>query len=453
MSPRRAATPRPKTISAEGVLGQKGINLIERIVLDMGSQWTPSGPNEVGIDGYIEFFDPSTRKPLGRTVAVQSKVRSAIGGDSSPNFRFQCKRADIEYWRDGNIPVILIVSNPSTNEAYWICVNEYFENWTPDSPTNVSFNKIAQQFSPTTLKLLLDIAVPRKGLYLAATRKHEHLHSNLLQIKALPQHIFVAQTPCKSATDVWSLLQEYDNADGAWVIHKHSLTSFEDLANAPWTSVSEQGTVEKFSTTEWSDSNEPERQRLFVQLLNRTLREQLNPRVRYWPAEECFAIATTRSPRPRTVHGEYRALKRKSKIAVISYFSKTSDDGRVYSSFRHMAFHGQFRRIEDEWFLEITPTYRFTKDGFELERFHSEKLKGIKKIEGNRSVLSNVMFWADYLYRTDLLFEATRQRIRFGELLTFEAEIGINDAHWGDNDGAEETDFQRHDDLLLLANV
>lgn len=36
----------------------------------MESRWTPSGPNEVGIDGYIELFDPATRKPLGLTPFV-----------------------------------------------------------------------------------------------------------------------------------------------------------------------------------------------------------------------------------------------------------------------------------------------------------------------------------------------------------------------------------------------
>ncbi len=40
----------------------------------MGSRWTPSGPNEIGIDGYIELFDPNSPQALGVTLAVQSKV-------------------------------------------------------------------------------------------------------------------------------------------------------------------------------------------------------------------------------------------------------------------------------------------------------------------------------------------------------------------------------------------
>jgi hypothetical protein len=84
MAARRRGPRRPKTISASSVTGQKGINLIERIVLDMESRWTPSGQNEVGIDGYIELFDPATRIALGLTLAAQSKVVNAIAATPRP---------------------------------------------------------------------------------------------------------------------------------------------------------------------------------------------------------------------------------------------------------------------------------------------------------------------------------------------------------------------------------
>jgi hypothetical protein len=46
-----------------------------------------------------------------------------------------------------------------------------------------------------------------------------------------------------------------------------------------------------------------------------------------------------------------------------------------------MAFRGQFRLLEDQWYLEITPTYRFTRDGYALDRFHEDRLKGIKALK------------------------------------------------------------------------
>ena len=90
----------------------------------MGSRWTPSGPNEIGIDGYIELFDPNSCLPLHLTVAVQSKVVTAIAGDSNSTFDYWCDANDVEYWMNGNTPVILVVSSPTSNECYWISVRQ-----------------------------------------------------------------------------------------------------------------------------------------------------------------------------------------------------------------------------------------------------------------------------------------------------------------------------------------
>src|SRR5205823_463058 len=49
----------------------------------------------IGIDGYIERFDPTTRKPLGLTLAAQSKVSSALCKNSSPTFDYWCDRSRV----------------------------------------------------------------------------------------------------------------------------------------------------------------------------------------------------------------------------------------------------------------------------------------------------------------------------------------------------------------------
>jgi hypothetical protein len=105
MATRRRGPRRSKTISVQGLTGQKGVNLIERIVLDIDCRWTPSGPNEVGIDGYIELFDPASRKPLGLTLAAQSKVLN-------PSARDRCGREGARPSRS---------SSPSTDRCWVQC--------------------------------------------------------------------------------------------------------------------------------------------------------------------------------------------------------------------------------------------------------------------------------------------------------------------------------------------
>jgi hypothetical protein len=330
--------------------------------------------------------------------------------------------------------VILIVSNPSTDEAYWVSIKDYFKGWKPNDSTRVTFVKSERRLDGTTFRQLPVIAAPKRGLYLAPARRTERLHSNLLPLDCLPSQVFIAATDCQSARDVWTLArQSQQEVDGAWVLWEKKIISFHDLSESPWPSICEAGTVEGFAVGEWAASADAQRQRIFVQLLNQTLRAQLSPTVRYWPKEDCYALTGT----PRKL--SYQSLKRPSKITVVSRFSKTAVDGRPFEWFRHLAFRGQFRCLEGNWFLEITPTYRFTCDGSTLDRFHLDRLKGIKRIEGNRAVLSCVLFWADHLKPKTNLFNRTPPPLQFGSLVTFDSGVGIIDQEWL----AEDPDFAR----------
>lgn len=441
----RRRRPAPKTISRQGLTGQQGINLIERIVLEMGSRWTPSGPNEVGIDGYIELFDPNSRQPLRLTVAVQSKVVTAIADDLNPAFDYWCDANDVEYWVNGNTPVILVVSSPASNEGYWISVKDYFKGWTPADPARVTFSKGQHRFSPDSFHQLVTIAAPKQGLYLAPTRHQETLYTNLLPLQGYSAHIFIACTDCRTPRDVWALLRATkQEVDAGWVLWERKIFSFHDLSEKPWSSVCDAGTVESFATVEWSESSDSQRQRVFVQLLNQSLKAQLSPEVRYWPQEDCYAIVG----RPRKL--SYQSLRRPSKITVVSLFSTTAADGREFEWLRHMAFRGQFRFLERQWYLELTPTYRFTRDGHALDRFHEDRLKGIKRIEGNRAVLSSVLFWADYLRPKVTLFGVSTSALQFGQLLTFSSDVGIVDRTWLSDDPDFARDTELSSKQLLL---
>ena len=438
----------PKTISAQGLAGQQGVNFIERITLEMGSRWTPSGPNEVGIDGYIELFDPNSRQALGVTLAVQSKVVTAIKDPSKQNFDYWCDANDLEYWLNGNTPVILVVSSPEADEAYWVSIKDHFKNWRKNDSTRITFIKSERRFDVGSFRQLLTIAAPRKGLYLAPIRRIETLSTNLLPLAGYPPKLFISGTDCRSPQDVWAMLRKTNrDIDGSWVLWEKKIISFHDLSDEPWCSICDVGTSEAFAAKEWAESNDTQRQRLFVQLLNRTLRAQLNPDVRYWPQEDCFAITG------KTRKLSYQSLKRSSKITVVSRFESTTADGQHIERFRHLGFRGQFRILDGRWYLEITPTYRFTRDGSALDRFHVDRLKGIKRIEGNRAVLSSVLFWADYLSpRTDL-FNGTPPPLQFGTLLTFDCGAGIVDRDWLSDDPDFARAIQLEKQALLLPDV
>jgi hypothetical protein len=66
-----------KKIHKNSMTGQSGINLIEKIVLDMGFVWRATDVMDAGIDGTIEIRNPDTGAMTNNILQVQSKAKDA----------------------------------------------------------------------------------------------------------------------------------------------------------------------------------------------------------------------------------------------------------------------------------------------------------------------------------------------------------------------------------------
>ena len=63
-----------KLIKQHQLLAQRGVNLIERIVLEMGYAWNPTTPaTDAGIDGYIELPNRQTGEMATQVLLLQSR--------------------------------------------------------------------------------------------------------------------------------------------------------------------------------------------------------------------------------------------------------------------------------------------------------------------------------------------------------------------------------------------
>jgi len=88
---------RLKKISAQAILGQQGVNLVERRILEMGCLWHPTGGVEAGIDGFIELRNPETGEVTGSQLALQSKATAGVfQGETSERFEFLCRQVDLD---------------------------------------------------------------------------------------------------------------------------------------------------------------------------------------------------------------------------------------------------------------------------------------------------------------------------------------------------------------------
>lgn len=428
-----------KKIHKNSLIGQQGVNLIERIVLGMGFAWHPSGQVEAGIDGVIEIRDAATGTASNCIIQVQSKATTRpFTAETASTFEYLCESRDLDYWLAGNAPVILVVSRPDKNEAYWVSIKEYFADLHKRKTRRVVFDRVRNRFDESCQRSLVSLASPRDvGVYLAPPPKTERLYSNLLSVETYADRIFVAQTAYREPRDIWAMTRALKiEGGGEWLLRDKHLYSFHDLSLAPWATLCEPGTIENFATSEWANASDDGLLRDFVYLLNRCLTEKgRGLSISYHRKLGFYYFNATKDLSARVVW--YQSMTNRTKRAVFQGYSSKTDASQI-AYYRHSAFEGRFRRYDGSWYLEITPTYHFTRDGYNLDRYYEDKLKRIKIMERNQSVLGQVVMWAEYLSQPVNLFSAGYPFLQFGALNRLDIEAGLDDKSWlGEEEGDE----------------
>jgi len=277
-----------------------------------------------------------------------------------------------------------------------------------------------------------------------STTDIEVLYSNLVPLTSFPERIYNAPATVSAYKQAWAALTAgkfKGHIPRSWILHNNNIYSFTDPEESRLSKIVDVGAIESNPTTEWSETEGADRARLFVQLLNGALRDDLGPKgVRYWHEDDVFAFVGYPDEEPRTY--KYQNIRQRSAITVVSHYEQEAKNGRKFKVLRHLAFGGRFRRIDGEFHLEVTPTYRFTNDGREKDRFHDDKLSGIKRLERNRAVLSQVRLWNDLLSAP---LAEVPQQLTFGNALSFTVAQRSEDelVPWveyesGDGDGYQE---------------
>ena len=422
--------PKHKKAARTDIIGERGIALIQKISLDMGFPFQRTGFDK-GIDGYIEIVDPVTDAATNCIILVQSKA-TGIGftAESEGSFDFYCDERDLRYWLGGNAPVILICSRPDTNEAYWVSIKDYFnKNDTERKSRKVHFVKEKDRFDVSCHQKLIDLAIPKdSGAYLSPIPKAEKLVSNLLLVDHFPEKIFTAKTSIKSRNEIFRKLFNFGvQPEKEFLVKNSSIISFRNLEEHPWNTLCDTKTIKHEPSDIWSAAEEQNKLNEFVELLNYALAQKLDPNVLLDEADGYYYFAPSHDLSP--IELPYQSLKKGTSRWVFRDYRKQKDPTQV-AYYRHSAFYGQFYRFENNWYLEITPHYRFTVNGYKVSRFKDEQLKKIKQFELNPAVLGQVVMWAEYLRGKPDLFITAYPFLGFGDLIMFGIKTGIEDDIW-----------------------
>jgi hypothetical protein len=423
-----AGGPLGKQISQNDLTGQQGINLIEKTCLDMGFLWHATGL-DAGIDGYIEIR-LETGEVTNCIIKVQSKATERPFESETPSsLEFRCSSRDLDYWLGGNAPVILVRSRPSTNEAYWVSIKDYFSDLSRRKTGKIAFDKRENKFDRLAKPALQQLAMRADaGPYLATQPKHEIVYSNLLRVAPLPEAYYVATTDYRTSSELFARLHELTRpVHGEWILHTRMITSFHDLSARPWSEVTDPGTLESHDTEEWAQSDDPARQRQFVHLLNTCLKEKLYGKGVKFSRETGYYYFRA-SQDLSNIEYSYTSREHKTSRTVFRGYPKKFDRTQI-SYYRHSAFEGRFVRYGGVWFLQITPTYHFTRDGQRLSRDAPDLLSGIKRLENNQAVHGQVVMWAHILTARSL-FDIGPTFLDFAALQQFDLGVGLDDDAW-----------------------
>lgn len=144
----------PKWNPESSSRGDQGEMFVALVVSKMGHLWHPRARREVAIDGEIELFS-ETRESTSRFLSVQVKARAGAAGRRP--IRVQCEPEDIAYWRETDRPVLVVLVDPDLDQAWFVCVQEYFGR-TPTPTSTIYFDPDVDRFDVSTSTHLLELA-------------------------------------------------------------------------------------------------------------------------------------------------------------------------------------------------------------------------------------------------------------------------------------------------------
>ena len=411
-----------KRVSPQTLIGEAGVSIFARRVNEMGYLYHDRRVDH-GIDGEIELVAPKG-DALNLVVMVQSKASNRRHSfETADSFQWTADQADLDYWLGGNTPVIVVLSRPADDLAWWFDVRAEFSDPRRRVERTITINKHTQSFDKTAAAAIMRLGVPRdSGIFLASPPKSELLTTNLLPIEGWPDTMFVAPAAVRDYAEAWERLKETPGFAPGWILREGMVLSFGDPRIPPLQALSDDA-VEYHDSSDWADSDDEDRVHEFADLLRRTLVSDRGRDVQWHQSRQHLHFRATHNLKPRVVG---RGKGKRGRTVFGPHYSKKEPDRVSY--YHHAALNPRFRRIDGMWFCQLGVDYCFTRDGKNEASFADSLLAGIKRLERHPSVLGWTRMWERYL-QGDLL--TSNCLLTFGALLSFEVDRGIDDAWWG----------------------
>ena len=219
-----------------------------------------------------------------------------------------------------------------------------------------------------------------------------------------------------------------------WEHHEGKILTFHNLHDKgnPLQSVIDIGTIESMTPREFY-SIDKNYERVFKSLLRRSLQQLLYHCGIQWQDEENLFIFVEQNGTARRVE-RWQGKKTNEREVFVRTMKDNKPDEILKC--KHLAFATQFRRIDDDWYLVITPDWFFSIDGYRKSPYCENDLTWLKRNENNNHVANHLQFIAHFLHHQPQrsLFDESRREgqrfLTFGEFVSFEDAPLLIDKEW-----------------------
>ena len=326
---------------------------------------------------------------------------------------------------------LLILVRPEEGKAYWKSIKTWFSDPEQLKSRKVVFDKVVDEFTRDAKEAITAVATSvSPGASMTCVRRHEEILINLCAVN-FASRLYWAPTGHSTDKAFGSALRELNQEAGSeWIVRSNAVLSFHDLDQWPWNKLCEVEAMEEFGVDEWADSDDNDRQRDFVALLNRAIGEFVRPDL--YRDRESGVFYFRKLPDKNDLNYAYRSLQNITTRRVVGRYGKSKRDPTRATYWRHSAFANRFVRFAGKWFVEVTPTYHFTRDGRQPDSWAGEHLKKIKELENNAAVMGQFVMWREFLVKHGAGDLLTKRYpfLSFVAVDPLKLDVGVPDELW-----------------------
>jgi hypothetical protein len=408
----------PKRFNPHRRTANQGIMFVQRTVDDMDCVWRPTPNDDVGIDGEIELGQLGAA--TGRLIKVQVKTgTSYIANPKGQRFDFLAKPDDLEYWKNANIPVILVVFDPEAEEGYWKPVQKYVaEN--PEvtaKPHRIVFSRIRDRFVTASFLQLAGLVFPDDEVQLTDFLKGritEFLYSNLLPVIEYPSTLYRFQL---SDARMSEIISEMEDLPQDSVALGNGYIGFRDPRSlgSPFAGAVMSTTVETENSNAYLRN--PHTRNKIVGVWNVALARHLHHLGLQQRDKQRFYFPP--GPKGTSQEIQWSAPHRMATRTVAYPYRGKASQQIVF--WVHHSLRASFREVGSEWFLKLEPGYVFTRDGHTFIKSSDAGALSTSRMsqERNYQVINHLYFWVWFLQHggTDIRIPCGSQHLVVGSNL------------------------------------